>query len=90
MNCWLYLGLGRVAGWVRPQWRAMQAIEQGVDDLRRQVAAAPEWKHVQRGTAGRGVGVASERAMLAGMLQHVERSRAASPYGRLPIYHQPA
>lgn len=82
----MYEGICLLAALVRGWWRAGEAVEQGIADLRAAVAAAPEWKHVSYGLSGQ-TAVNAERQVLAGMLAHVETSRAASPYGRLPIEH---
>jgi hypothetical protein len=85
--CWLYAGLTMIAGFVRPIWQAGLDSDQGVADLRVAVANAAEWKRVSYGPGG-GTGISAERAVLQGMLDHIERARAASPYRRLPIYHE--
>jgi hypothetical protein len=76
--CWLYAGLTMIAGFVRPIWQAGLDSDQGVADLRVAVANAAEWKRVSYGPGG-GTGISAERA---------EIGRAASPYRRLPIYHE--
>lgn len=73
---------------VAPLFRADQVISQGVEDLRDATATATEWKRVSFGQSGQW-GISAERAVLAGMLSHVERARAASPYRNVQIIHEP-
>lgn len=82
-----YAGLLLLAQLVAPMFRAEQAVAQGLADLERAIAEAPEWKHQGGGPSGHGY-ISAERAGLQGMYDHVVRARQRSPWwGKL--IHEP-
>lgn len=60
--------------------RSSSAVAQGISDLRRQAESAPEWSEDVTFAGQRHV--APKRALLVGMLAHLERSSASEALRR--------
>jgi hypothetical protein len=70
-------GLLMLAAIARGVAQADASIERGLDNLRVQVAMAPEWK--TRETQTGHSYISAERAQLAGMLAHLEAAHYRNP-----------